>query len=194
MMSLSKLVLLLLIGIFSVSAQADYQLDSAQSSLNFVSIKKDKIAETHSFQGLIGSISSDGAAKIIIDLASVETNIDIRNERMKSLLLETGVYPTAEVSATLDGAQLTSIPLGGSLILPAALTLDLHGQSKAIQAELRVTSIEGGALLVTTVKPILINAFDFGLNTGIQKLMEVAKLPSISTAVPVTFSLIFNRR
>lgn len=193
MMSLSKLGLLLLIGVFSATVQADYQLDSAQSSLHFVSIKKDKIAETHSFQRLSGSISSDGAAKIIIDLASVETNIPIRNERMKSLLLETAVYPTAEVSATLDEAQLTNIPLGATIILPTTLTLDLHGQSKAIQAELRVTSIEGGALLVTTVRPVLLSAFDFGLDAGIQKLMEVANLPSISTAVPVTFTLIFKR-
>ncbi|MEH6502780.1 MAG: YceI family protein [Cycloclasticus sp.] len=193
MMSLSKLGLLLLIGVFSATVQADYQLDSAQSSLHFVSIKKDKIAETHSFQRLSGSISSDGAAKIIIDLASVETNIPIRNERMKSLLLETAVYPTAEVSATLDEAQLTNIPLGATIILPTTLTLDLHGQSKAIQAELRVTSIEGGALLVTTVRPVLLSAFDFSLDAGIQKLMEVANLPSISTAVPVTFTLIFKR-
>jgi len=192
MMSLNKLVLLLLIGMFSVSAQADYQLDNAQSSLNFVSIKKDKIAETHSFQRLSGSISADGAAKIIIDLTSVETNIDIRNERMKSLLLETGVYPTADVSTTLDYAQLTGITTGGSVILPTALTLNLHGHSAAIQADLRVTGLEGGALLVTTVKPILLDAFDFGLDAGIQKLMEVAQLPSISTAVSVTFTLVYR--
>ena len=193
MMSLSKLGLLLLIGVFSATVQADYQLDSAQSSLHFVSIKKDKIAETHSFQRLSGIISADGAAKIIIDLASVETNIPIRNERMKSLLLETAVYPTAEVSATLDEAQLTGIAVGGSVILPAALTLDLHGHSVAIQADLRVTGLHGGALLVTTVRPVLLSAFDFSLDAGIQKLMEVANLPSISTAVPVTFTLIFKR-
>jgi|TARA_R110002074_G_scaffold152936_1_gene307482 hypothetical protein len=193
MMSLSKLALLLLIGMFSASALADYQLDNTQSSLHFVSIKKDKIAETHSFQRLSGSISADGAAKIIIDLASVETNIDIRNERMKSLLLETGVYPTAEVSAILDEAQLTGIAAGSSVILPTALTLNLHGHSAAIQADLRVTGLEDGALLVTTVKPVLLSAFDFSLDAGIQKLMEVAKLPSISTAVPVTFTLVFKR-
>jgi len=46
---------------------------------------------------------------------------------------------------------------------------------------------------VNTIKPIMLDAFDFGLSEGVTKLMEVAKLPSISTAVPVSFSLIFKR-
>ncbi|MBQ0724496.1 MAG: YceI family protein [Cycloclasticus sp.] len=191
-MDLKKLGWLLLACLFSVSAQAAYQLDSTQSTLNFISIKKDNIAETHSFKLLSGSIDDAGTANVIIDLISVETTIPIRNERMKSLLLETDSYPTATANVTFDADALAGITQGQSSVLAATLTLELHGHSKEIALDLRVTGIEQGSLLVTPTQPILINAFDFALETGIQQLMEVAKLPSISTAVPVTFSLIFT--
>jgi len=177
--------------LFAFSAQADWQLDNEASSLNFISIKKDKIAEVHSFKQMSGTIKADGVAIISIDLTSVETNIDIRNERMNSLLLETVKFPTASVSVVLDAPQLKALETGSSIVLPVELTLDLHGNSKPISAQVRVTGLEKGALLVSTQTPILLNAVDFGLTDGIAKLMEVAKLPSISTAVPVTFNLIF---
>ena len=192
MKDLKKLGWLLLACLFSVSAQAAYQLDSTQSTLHFVSIKKDKIAETHSFNLLSGSIGDAGTAKVNIDLISVETNIPIRNERMKSLLLETGSYPTATANVTFDADALAAVTQGQSSVLAATLTLELHGHSKEMALKLRVTGIEQGGLLVTPTQPVLINAFDFALESGIQKLMAVAKLPSISTAVPVTFSLIFT--
>jgi len=38
-----------------------------------------------------------------------------------------------------------------------------------------------------------VNASQVGLLAGIEKLRELAGLPSISPAVPVTFSLIFEQ-
>jgi len=191
-MRINKLCLLISLCLFAFSAKAEYQLDNEASSLNFISIKKDKIAEVHFFKQMSGSIDAEGVAKISIDLTSVETNIAIRNERMNTLLFETVNFSAASVSAELDVAVLQSMEMGSSIVLPVELRLDLHGSSKVISAQLRVTGLEGGALLVSTQTPILLNAFDFGLNAGVEKLMEVAKLPSISTAVPVTFNLMFK--
>ena len=52
------------------------------SHLAYGTIKKDAVGEVNSFTNLIGHVSPDGRAEIEIDLSSVETNIDIRNERM----------------------------------------------------------------------------------------------------------------
>ena len=41
-------------------------------------------------------------------------------------------------------------------------------------------------------KACCLNAADFDIGAGIEKLMDVAKLPSISTAVPVSFNLVFK--
>jgi hypothetical protein len=84
------------------------------------------------------------------------------------------------------------IKAGDVVVLPVKLAIDLHGESKFLDTKLRVIGLSNGGMLVTTTKPILLNAFDFGLGVGIQKLMEVANLPSISTVVPVTFSLVFK--
>ncbi|ORU92276.1 MAG: hypothetical protein A6F70_02435 [Cycloclasticus sp. symbiont of Bathymodiolus heckerae] len=191
-MPLKKLCFLVFLLLFATAAQAQYTLDNAASSLNFITIKKNKIGEVQSFTQLTGSIVG-GVAKVTVDLTSVKTNIDIRDERLKSMLFETGLFPTATVSAQLDSVQLDALSSGEQLIIPVSLTLDLHGKSKNIETSLQVIALSDGALLVSTTTPVIINAFDFSLSEGVAKLMEAAKLPSISAAVPVTFSVIFRR-
>jgi len=193
MMQFKKLCFLLALVLLTTSAQAQYELDNEASSLHFTSVKKNKIGEVHTFKQLSGSIGDEGTAEVNIVLSSVESNIAIRNERLKSMLFETGVFPTAKISAALDVNQLESIKAGQVLVMPVELTLNLHGKTKRITANVQVVGLTEGALLVSTIKPIMLNAFDFGLSEGVTKLMEVAKLPSISTAVPVSFSLIFKR-
>jgi len=193
MMQFKKLCFLLFLLLLAMNAQAQYELDNEASSLHFISIKKNKIGEVNTFQQLNGSINSKGVAEVTIDLFSVQSNIAIRNERLKSMLFETGIFPTAKASATLDVSQLETIEAGQVLAIPLELTLNLHGKSKLIKTNVQVVGLTEGALLVSTIKPIMLNALDFGLSEGVIKLMEVAKLPSISTAVPVSFSLIFKR-
>jgi len=192
-MRFKKLCFLVLLLLLAMNAQANYQLDNATSSLNFISVKKNKIGEVHTFKQFNGSINSKGVAEVVVDLSSVQSNIDIRNERLKSMLFETGVFPTAKASAMLDISQLETIKTGQVLAMPIELTLDLHGKSKLIKTSVQVVGLTEGAFLVSTIKPIMLNALDFDLSEGVTKLMEVAKLPSISAAVPVSFSLIFKR-
>jgi len=193
MMQFKKLCFLVLLLLLAMNAQANYQLDNEASSLHFISVKKNKIGEVNTFKQLNGSINSKGVAEVTIDLFSVQSHIAIRNERLKSMLFETGIFPTAKASATLDVSQLETIEAGQVLAIPLELTLNLHGKSKLIKTNVQVVGLTEGALLVSTIKPIMLNALDFGLSEGVIKLMEVAKLPSISTAVPVSFSLIFKR-
>ena len=87
---------------FSASASAQWSLDLDNSQLSFVTVKAEHIAEVHSFSRLEGQIDAAGNARISIDLSSVETGIAIRNERMQSMLFETGLYPQAAVSAAIN--------------------------------------------------------------------------------------------
>lgn len=193
-MQIKKSILIISLLFLSLVAHAGYKLDSAKSSLHFVSIKKGTVGEVHSFEKLNGSISDEGVANVNIELASVKTNIEIRDGRMKSLLFETDVFPTAGVSVSIGAAQLASIEVGDVVTMPLALTLDLHGISKVIQTELQIIGLGGGVLLVNTIKPVMLNAFDYRLGEGVKKLMEAANLPSIASAVPVSFSLVFKRQ
>ncbi|MCK7597423.1 YceI family protein [Microbulbifer sp. CAU 1566] len=176
-----------------VSAFADWQLVGDDSRVNFVSVKKSTIAETHHFKGLSGSISDDGKAELSIDLASVETNIPIRNERMQKLLFETAQFAKATISASVDAAKLKGLQLGQSMSVSADVTVDVHGQQKTEKADLQVTGLAGNQVQVTTNAPIIVNAGNYKLLEGIEKLREVAGLDSISPIVPVTVKLVFKQ-
>ena len=175
----------------SVSAQAAWQLVNESSQLNFISVKASHIAETHTFDLLSGSIADSGEAQLNIDLASVATGIDIRNERMQSMLFNVISFPQAEVTTALDLSEFASFT--GPVIRPVTATLSLVGQSTQVQGDVLVVPIDDNTVSVTSVAPIVVNASALDLVAGIESLREVAGLPSISYSVPVTFSLTFRR-
>ena len=55
-----------------------------------------------------------------------------------------------------------------------------------------VVAMADGGLLVSSRLPVIVNASDFALIEGIERLRAVAGLPSISPAVPVSFTLRFR--
>lgn len=168
-------------------AYADMSLDNSHSTLKFVSIKKGSVAEAHSINKLSGSLSDKGELKISLDLSSVDTKIDIRNERMKKHLFEIDKFATATITAKLTGLPTAD----GISQLSAEATLDLHGVSKPIKVEVSLVK-SGDQLMVASTRPVIINAADYGLEGGIAMLQKLAKLPSIATAVPVNFVLVFS--
>ena len=181
-----------LMGI-ACNASAEWVLNNAESNINFVSIKKNSVGEIHTFENLSGSLKKSGKAKIIISLSSVETMIPIRNDRMKAMLFEVDQFPESSISTTIDYSQVSKMKWGETLIQPLQFTLSLHGEEKMIEADARVVKLRGNKLLVSTIKPIMIDATDFSLGKGVEKLRKIANLPSISTAVPVMASLVFEK-
>lgn len=168
-------------------------LDPAQSRLGFTTVKAGEIAEAHGFNTLSGSVGADGAATLAIDLASVATAVDIRDERMREFLFETGTYPSATVTARIDPAAFSALKVGESKVQPVEATLDLHGEASPVEAELAVTRIAADRVKVETAAPIIVDAGAFGLTEGVAKLQELAGLPGITPQVPVTFSLVFRQ-
>nr|WP_321510784.1 YceI family protein [uncultured Hyphomonas sp.] len=171
----------------------DWTVDSGASRFSFVSVKAGTLAEAHTFSGLSGTVMANGDAEIEIPLSSVETNIDIRNERMREFLFETETYPEATVTTKLNPAVFTDLAIGDAVNVPVTATLDLHGETQEIDTDLLVTRIGADKVQVGTSVPIIINAADFGLDGGVEKLRELANLPGITPEVPVTFSIVFTR-
>ncbi|WP_138510429.1 YceI family protein [Maricaulis alexandrii] len=175
------------------AAQGDWTLDAEASQLNFVSIKSGDIAEVHHFSGLSGSVSEDGTAELVIDLATVETGIVIRNERMREHLFQTDTYPQARLTAEIDLAALYDLAPGDQTELTLDGVLDLHGVQLPISADVLVSDLNGSRVIVSTQGPVMIHAEDFNLQAGLDTLQELAGLPSITPAVPVTATLVFQR-
>jgi polyisoprenoid-binding protein YceI len=177
----------------SFVAQADWKLDNDQSLVNFVSIKQSTIGEVNYFRSLSGTIK-DNKANIKINLSSVETNIPIRNDRMKSMLFKVAKFEYAFITVDLDATKLEKMGLGDNFRENVSIALTLHGISKKIASDIQVFKLTNGRILVQSEYPIIINAEDFNLVSGIEALRTIAKLSTISTVVPVTFSLVFTKQ
>lgn len=172
-------------------AQAQWELDNERSSLDFISIKNDQIAESHRFESLVGFIGAEGQVQVGVDLNSVETLIPIRNERMRELLFDTVNFPAANISAQVDPAVLAVVAGGGVVTSDIEITLSLHGEQATLTVPVVVFGEAGDVLRVVTSRPVVVNAGEFGLVAGVSALREIAGLSAISTAVPVTFALVF---
>jgi len=188
---LSGLLMALTLLLAAGAARAQWELDNDKSTVNFVSIKNDKVAEIHSFTSLVGYIGADGKVQLGIDLDSVETLIPIRNERMRELLFDTAKFPAANISAQVDPAILAATADGGVVTADLPVTLSLHGIEQTLIAPVVVVGEGDNRLRVLTSRPVLVNAVDFGLDSGITALREIAGLKAISVAVPVTLQLVF---
>ena len=166
-------------------AQADWQIGPG-SQVQFVSIKNNTIGEVSHFETLAGRVTDAGEVEVRVALDSVETNIGIRNERMKKMLFEVGLYPEAVITAQLDTEAVGAMSDGGTT--DVALQIDLHGQTVIKDAQLNVSVTDQG-LSATTAQPILLTAAEFGLEGGVAALQAVAGLNAISRVIPVTVTL-----
>ena len=186
-------ILVCLIASFNVSsAFAQWTLNNDNSQLSFVSIKAGNIGEVHKFGQLTGELTSEGQLTVEVELASVDTLIPIRDDRMQQLLFETDIFPKATFTASIDMAEVNAVQVGTSKTLDISGDLKIRDRTTSISPKVMVTRIAEGAVLVNTLQPLLLNADAVGLTDGVEKLREIAGLPSISSAVPVTFVLTFN--
>jgi polyisoprenoid-binding protein YceI len=188
---LPPLLLALLVLIPCAAARADWELDNSRSAVNFISVKNDSVGEVHSFDSLVGYIGSAGNAQLTIDLGSVQTLIDIRNERMREMLFETVKFPTASVSAQMDPEIIAAVAEGGIVTADLPVTLSLHGHTKTLTVPIVMMGEGDGRLRVISAHPVLLNAADFGLESGVAALQNVAGLDAISRVVPVSLQLAF---
>ena len=179
------------IALLAGSAQAQWSLDNSASTLSFVTVKADHVGEVHTFDQLSGSIDDRGNVEIMVELASVNTLIDIRNERMQSMLFETNLFPRAMITGDVDLASFVEMPPGSSITAQVEFELDIHGVSNSYNTELIVTRLANG-VVASTSKPIIVTAASHGLVDGVEALREIAGLPSISRSVPVTFNVVFD--
>ena len=176
----------------SLPVQAEWVLDKELSRVNFVTTKANTAAEVHTFKDLDGRMTEDGKALIRINLDSVDTAIEIRDERMRGMLFETQFYPEAILAAKVDTDSLDVRPVGDTMLSSAEAELQLHSAKLPMIVEFSVSRLSPTRLAVSSFKPIVVNAGQVNLAEGVERLREIAGLPSISPAVPVSFSLVFN--
>lgn len=174
-----------------MAALAGMTLDASASSLSFVSVKNAAVAEVGRFTGLAGRVSDDGLVSLEIDAASVATQIDIRDQRLREHLLEVAKFPVVSVQAKVNLAVVQAMAVGERQQLTLPLTLSLHGASQQYDATLELVKLAGG-VQVSSTTPLIIKLADFNLLPGVEKLQSLAGLASIAVQVPVSAVLVFR--
>jgi polyisoprenoid-binding protein YceI len=170
-----------------------WTLDPAASRLAYVSIKAGEVAEPNRFDRLSGSVAADGTATLDINLASVNTGVDIRNERMREVFFGVAENPKATVTAKLDPAAFAGLAVGQSLTRPLTANIALKGMTSDVETEVLVTRVAADRVMVVPSAPVIVSTDMFGLTDELGELRALAQLPSITPAVPVTFALAFKR-
>ena len=170
------------------AADESWRLNKDTSELVIASTKNSQITERHNLSFQSGAITKQGVARLVVDLLSIETNIPIRNERMRKYLFDN--QPQAIIEMSLTPSELQQLMAGQSsaVTLPAAVTA--NGTKLSVPVAVRTNS-DGGGVVVSGETQI--DAAKFGYGPGIEQLRVIAGLAAISTTVPVSFRLQFDR-
>lgn len=169
------------------------EMDSSRSVLNITSVKNDRFAELFTFDDVTGRIDdATGKAKISIALDSIDSGIEIRDERMRKYLFNTQEHKTARFAAEVDLQSLESLAAGQQRAVELKGELTLNGHSVPMVFQTQVTRLASGELSVATATPGFIDVTRHKMAPGIGKLRSLAGLNNISLAVPVTFSVVFK--
>ncbi|MEL6550545.1 MAG: YceI family protein [Pseudomonadota bacterium] len=172
-------------------AQAEmWTLDGANSKVGFGSVKSDVIGESHSFSGLSGTVSEEGMVALTIDLATVDTGIDIRNERMQEHVFS--MMPTAELMAEVDMGAMEALGVGETMTSTVEGTLMFLGEEVFVDLPVIAARLGEDQVLIVSDGITYVSTEELGIDAGIDTLMEIAGLERIDRAVPVSVRLMFN--
>ena len=160
-------------------AHAQLQLIAEKSSLHFISIKNNSVGEVLTFDRLSGTVSENGSAVLEIDLASVNTQIQTRDERMKKSLFEVTEFPVASITTLIDMKKINKLGTGEEIDMELKGAVSLHGEQSNVFAKVLVSKNSAGEIRVATTYPIVVNARHFKLVQGIGTLRKQAGLTVI---------------
>ncbi|BBP61028.1 YceI family protein [Pseudomonas sp. St316] len=184
----------LLLACAALPAQADWYLDGESSRLSFISSKNGNVSEVQRFLVLHGQVQPEGLARLEVELDSINSGIALRDERMRAELFQIKQFAEATATAKIDLAPIQDLANGAQLELRLPLTVNLHGKQHEYNVELLATRLDERRFQVVTLEPVVLNAADFDLAPGLEKLRNLAGLSAISLSVPVNAVLIFTAR
>ncbi|TXK98385.1 hypothetical protein BMR07_05600 [Methylococcaceae bacterium CS1] len=170
-----------------------WKLNNEASALNFITTKNASKTEVQTFKTLQGKISGTQVT-VSVDLSSVDTGIEVRDERLKTMFFNIAKFPEATVSIVLHKTDLGHMKPGQRKILKLDADITLQDTTQTVPVELQVIALAKNQLLVVSNVPVIVDLKDFYLLKGVNALREIAKLQSINAAVPITFSLLFTHQ
>lgn len=185
--------LLLGASVFASASASPWQLDAKHSSISYLSSKQagdaPVVVERNHFKAFQISSVTDEAMDVEIDLASINTGIEVRDGRLKEHLFKVKDTPKAIVRVPTAPVLLKALKPGDLMDWDGQVELQIGEQSSVLDAQLSVVGLKDGGALVVTSQPILVSAENFGWLPALNKLQTLAGLSSIGETVPVSVRL-----
>lgn len=177
----------------SNQALADWTLDASNSNISYGTIKNGMIGENNTFKTVSGTIDNDGHIDISINLASVDTQLELRDERMRDIVFKVAEYATANLTGDMNLQAHNDQEVGTSRVIEATIGLELVGQKVEHDVMLVVTRLGENKVMVVPHGVIFIDVEDYDLLDAIEELRNLAGLDTIETVVPMSFYLTFTK-
>lgn len=170
-----------------------WYVDEDASSLSFVTMKNGDLDETHELTGISGWADETGQIRFVLDMTSVETFIDIRNERLAEHLFQTADFPSAHISARYSEAEFEALAVGESQDHAIDFRLSVRDLPLDLSANVTVTRLAENHLRIESAQPVTVMAAPLELEAGIETLRELAGLDSITPSIDVSFQIELRR-
>jgi hypothetical protein len=111
---------------------------------------------------------------VAVGFGSIETMIDRRDERMRTMLFDLPSHLYARASTRVDIRALGTTPIGGTVEIVASLLIEADGRCIETEATLIVERLGPDRPALSTVAPSLIDAHALGFGQRIEALREIA--------------------
>ena len=185
-MSLSKLiapVCSLLALVPSIATAARYEVEPFAKVRFLVEGPLDDV------EGLTRSVSgelrldparwSEGSANLAVDLRTVRTGIDKRDEDMRDQFLDTDHYPRAILEVTrIENPTLAALAPGQSVEGDALGSFEIHGQRRAVRFKVRLRLENDGRLTASGAFPVVLA--DYGVQRPERLLLKLGSVAQVS--------------
>ncbi|MDG1858442.1 MAG: YceI family protein, partial [Emcibacteraceae bacterium] len=179
--------------LFTNTAFADWTLNSDASNISYGTVKNSMIGESNTFKNISGSLTDNGHINISIDLASVDTLLELRDERMRDIVFKVAENASATLSGDMNLDAHKDQEIGTSRVIEATIGLELVGEKIEHDVNLVVTRLGENKVMVTPHGVLFIDADDYELLSAIETLRELAGLDIIASVVPMSFYLTFEK-
>ena len=177
----------------SNSALAEWTLDAGSSNISYGTIKNGMIGETNTFKTISGTIDKDGHVDIDISLASVDTQLELRDERMRDIVFKVAENVSANLTGDMNLQAHNDQEIGTSRVIEATIALELVGQKVEHDVMLVVTRLAENKVMVVPHGVIFLDVEEYELLDAIEELRNLAGLDTIETVVPMSFYLTFTK-
>ena len=109
----------------------------------------------------VEDLEGDVVLEVMVEMASFDTGLGLRNRHMRENHLETDRFPRSWLrGGTVTAPSASSLPVGGTVSLGFVGELELHGVRRPVVCTIVLTRHEAGRLTATAEFPVKLADYD----------------------------------